>query len=201
MVELLEDVFFLPLTNIFVAVMKMKVNLKLYAFYSTAFLIGASISAGVFFAYRAELFPCEAVKVSEGFSLLSMIGVAAALLKPLFLIFLSAFTLYSCAISSLACIYIGSLFGRITMAYCLSGHTPFTHCASLMLTVFLGVSFVIVSKEASLCRGAMTVTAPRPAALIKSSSFKEMIRVFVSSAVSVTAISVGGYLMLLYFRL
>ncbi len=163
--------------------------------------MGASISAGVYFAYGAEIFPCDALKVSDGFDFSSLLDVTAAILKPLALVFLSAFTLYSCAVSTAACLYIGTICGRLTMAYCLSDHIAFTHGAALMLTVFLGTVFIIISKEASLCRGDMKVTAPDPETLIKTSRCKETFRTFISCSAASMAVSVGAYLMLLYFRL
>lgn len=181
--------------------MKMKANLKYYLFYAGIFLIGASISAGLFFAYGAELFPCERMSVSEKFSFSELIGLASATLKPMTLLFLSSYTLYACAISGITTLYVGAIFGRLTIRYCMSEHVAFTHCAALIITLFIGAVFVILSKEATVLRGAMRTVSPDPEKLIKNPSCISMFKTYLSTALTSTAVSLGTYLLLLYFKI
>lgn len=181
--------------------MKMKAYIKYYLFYAAIFLIGASISAGLFFAYGAKLFPCEAFDISEEFSFSDAIGLASVVLKPLTLVFLAAFTLYACAIGGAVCLYVGAIFGRLTMCYCISEHIAFTHAASLLLTVFFGAVFVIMAKEATLLRGAMRYAAPDPSSIIKARSSISMFKTYLSCAGASMAVAMGTYMLILYFRL
>ncbi len=181
--------------------MKMKAYIKYYLFYAGIFLIGASISAGLFFAYGAELFPCEAFDISDKFSFSELIGLASAVLKPLTLIFLAAFTLYACAVGGAVCLYVGAIFGRLTISYCMSEHIVFTHGASLILTVFFGAVFIIMAKEATLLRGAMRYAAPEPSAIVKSPSTISMFKTYLSCAGASMAVAVGTYMLILYFRI
>lgn len=179
----------------------MKANIKYYLFYAGIFLIGASISAGLFFAYGAELFPCDKMTVSGNFSFYELIGLASAILKPLTLLFLSAYTLYACAVGGLTTLYIGALFGRLTIRYCMSEHVPFTHAAMLIITVFVGAVFVILSKEATVLRGNMRTVSPDPEKLIKNPACVSMFKTYLSTALTAIAASVGAYLLLLYFKI
>ena len=181
--------------------MKMKANVKYYLFYAGIFLIGASISAGLFFAYEAELFPCKQMSVSEKFSFSELVGLASAILKPLTLLFLSAYTLYACAVSSITTLYVGAIFGRMTIRYCMSEHVAFTHGAALIITLFVGAVFVIISKEATLLRGAMRTVSPDPQKMVKNPSCVNMFKTYLSTALTSIAVSVGTYLLLLYFKI
>ncbi len=178
----------------------MKANIKYYLFYAAIFLIGASVSAGLYFAYGCELFPCPQLDISDGFSFSEMLGLASATLKPLTLLFLSAYTLYACAVGGMTTFYIGAVFGRLTISYCLSEHIAFTHGASLALTLFFGAVFVIMSTEATLLRGEMKTVSPEPEKLIKNVSCINMFKTYLSCAASAIAVSVGAYLLILYFR-
>ena len=183
------------------AVMKMKANIKYYLFYAAIFLIGASISAGLYFAYGAELFPCRDMDISRKFYFSEAVGLASVIIKPLTLLFLSAFTLYACAVGGITTLYVGALFGRMTIRYCISDHVSFTHGAALIITIFVGAVFVILSKEATVLRGAMKAVSPDPEKLIKNPACISMFKTYLSSAITVIAISVGAYLMLFYFKI
>ncbi len=187
--------------HIMLAVMKMKANLKYYLFYAGIFLIGASISAGLFFAYGAELFPCDEMNISGSFSFRTLIGLASALLKPLTLLFLSAYTLYACAVGGITTLYIGAVFGRLTIRYCMSEHVPFTHGAVLIITLFVGAIFVIMSKEATILRGGMKTVSPEPEKLIKNPACISMFKTYLSTGLTAIAVSIGTYLLLLYFKI
>ncbi len=183
------------------AVMKMKANVKYYLFYAGIFLIGASISAGLFFAYGAELFPCNNMDISGKFSFSELVGLASAILKPLTLLFLSAFTLYACAVGGITTLYVGAIFGRLTIRYCMSEHVAFTHGAVLIITLFVGAIFVILSKEATVLRGAMRNVSPDPEKLIKNPACVNMFKTYLSTVLTAVAVSVGAYLLLFYFKI
>ena len=183
------------------SVMKMKANVKYYLFYAGIFLIGASISAGLFFAYGAELFPCEGMNVSGKFSFSELNGLASSLIMPLTALFLSAFTLYACAVGGITTLYIGAIFGRLTIRYCLSEHVAFTHGAALIITQFVGAIFIILSKEATVLRGAMKTVSPEPEKLIKNPACVNAFKTYLSTALTAIAASVGAYLLLIYFKI
>ncbi len=179
----------------------MKANIKYYLFYAGIFLIGASISAGLFFAYGAELFPCDKMTLSGNFSFSELVGLASAILKPLTVLFLSAYTIYACAVGGITTLYIGAIFGRLTIRYCMSEHVPFTHGAVLIITLFIGAIFIILSKEATILRGAMRTVAPDPEKLVKNPACVNMFKTYLSTALTAIAVSVGAYLLLLYFKI
>lgn len=179
----------------------MKANLKYYLFYAGIFLIGASISAGLYFAYGAELFPSQLTDVSERFSFSELVGLASAVLKPLTFLFLSAYTLYACAVSGITTLYVGAIFGRLTIRYCMSEHVAFTHAAVLIITLFIGAVFVILAKEATVLRGAMRTVSPDPQKLIKNPACISMFKTYLSTSLTAIAVSVGTYLLLLYFKI
>ena len=179
----------------------MKSNVKYYLFYAGIFLIGASISAGLFFAYGAELFPTDSMTISAKFSLSELIGLASSLLMPLTALFLSSFTLYACTVGGITTLYIGALYGRFTMRYCLSEHVAFTHGAALIITLFVGAAFIILSKEATILRGAMKTVSPEPEMLIKNPSCINAFKTYLSTVLTAIAASVGAYLLLFYFKI
>ena len=179
----------------------MKANIKYYLFYAGIFLIGASVSAGLFFAYGAELFPCDRMNISGKFSFYELVGLASAILEPLTVLLLSAYTLYACAVSGITTLYVGAIFGRLTIRYCMSEHVPFTHAAVLIITLFIGAIFVILSKEATVLRGGMRTVSPDPEKLIKNPACVNMFKTYLSTAITAAAVSVGVYLLLLYFKI
>ena len=179
----------------------MKANVKYYLFFAGIFLIGASISAGLFFAYRAELFPCHRMNISENFSFSELVGLAFSVIAPLTLLFLSAYTIYACAIGTVTTLYAGAVFGRLTIRYCISEHVAFTHAAILIITIFIGAAFVVLSKEATDLRGSMRTVSPDPEKLIKNPACVCFFKTYLSSALTVIAASVGAYLLLTYFKI
>ena len=179
----------------------MKANLKYCLFYAGIFLIGASISSGLFFAYGAELFPCEQMNVSGKFSFSELVGLASAILKPLTFLFLSAYTVYACAVGGITTLYAGAICGRLTIRYCMSDHVAFTHGAVLIITLFIGAVFVILSKEATVLRGEMRTVSPDTEKLVKNPACVNMLKTYLSTALTAIAVSVGAYLLLLYFKI
>ena len=181
--------------------MKMKANIKFYLFYAVIFLIGASLSAGVFFAYGASIFPTDVFAVGAKFDFGKLVLAIAFLIKPLTLIFLSAFTIYACAASAFSCLYIGAIFGRFAISYCLSQHNFFTHGASLIILLSAGAIFLTISKEASVLRASMKSVAPDPAAIIKLPSSVKFLNMYLSLCICSILISSSAYMLSLYFRL
>lgn len=179
----------------------MKANIKFYLFYAAIFLIGASLSAGVFFAYGASVFPTDVFTVGAKFDFAKLVLVVAFLLKPLTLTFLSAFTIYACSVSAFSCLYIGTVFGRFTIAYCLSQHNYFTHGASLVILLSVGAVFLTISKEASLLRTSMKSVAPDPTVIVKLPSSSKFLNTYLSLCVCSILISSSAYMLSLYFRL
>ena len=141
------------------------------------------------------------MSASGGFSFYGLVGLASAILKPLTLLFLSAYTLYACAVGGITTLYIGAIFGRLTIRYCMSGHVAFTHGAVLIITLFIGAIFVILSKEATVLRGAMRTVSPEPEKLTKNPACVNMFKTYLSTALTAIAVSVGTYLLLLYFKI
>lgn len=179
----------------------MKANIKFYLFYAAIFLIGASISAGLYFAYGACLFPTDVFDVSDSFKIGELIDCMALVLKPVTFIFLSAFTIYACAVSSAVCLYVGAIFGRFTISYCISEHIAFTHAASLIILVSFGAVTVIMSKEATICRNSLKSTAPDPSQIIKTAPSISLFSSYLSSCIAVIAVTLGAYMMRMYFQL
>lgn len=179
--------------------MKMKAYYKIYFLYTVIFLIGASLSAGIFFAYGASVFPTLAFNVGTKISVSGFASVASGLLIPLVMIFLCGFTIYSCFISSFMCLYTGAILGRTAMRYCLSEHTSFTHGAILLIFCILASSYIIISKEATVCRSSLTSATPEPLKILRSNNVKDYFKSFVSAIIALIASSFALYLLLIYF--
>ena len=179
----------------------MKGYVKIYLFYSLIFLTSASLSAGLFFAYGIRVFPTEVFEGGTGFTVLGLTEASALLLRPLVLMLLGAFTVYSCFISSAACLYAGAVTGRLAIRYCLSAHNPFTHCAVLIFLIVAGTVFVMMSKEAATCRSRMRYTVPDPVELLRADATSSVIKCFTESVFTVLALSTAMYLLLIYFPL
>jgi hypothetical protein len=118
---------------------------------------------------------------------------------PSIIIFLCGFTIYSCFISSFLCLYVGAILGRIVIKYCLSAHSYFTHGAVLMIFCILASSYVILSKEAALCRTALANVAPDPSAVLRSRTASNSFKCFTSVLIAVISSSLALYLLLIYF--
>ncbi len=181
--------------------MKMKANIKYYLFYAAIFIIGASISAGLYFAYGAELFPSSELDISAKFSFYELIRLASTVLEPLTLLFLSAYTVYACAVGGITTLYVGAIFGRLIIRYCMSEHIVFTHAAALIITVFIGAIFVILSKEATVLRGNMKTVSPEPSLLVKNPACVNVFKTYLSLSITAIAVSIGAYILLLYFKI
>lgn len=179
----------------------MKAYIKYYLFYAAIFLIGASVSAGLFFAYRASLFPTDIFDASASFRFGEYMSLTATVLTPLTLVFLSAFTIYACAVSGVACLYVGAIFGRLTIRYCVSDHNVFTHAACLLILITFGAVFVIISKEASMCRTALRSVAPDPSQLMKAQCTISLFKTYMSSCITVIISCIAVYMLTLYFQL
>ena len=121
------------------------------------------------------------------------------MLQPLTATVLGAFTIYSCFVSAASCLYVGTVFGRLTIRYCLSGHNPFTHGAVLIFLAICGAVFVNVSTDAAICRSRMKYVFPDPKDIIKADTASMLVKSFTEAVFITVALSVAVYLLLIYF--
>ncbi len=144
----------------------MKTKIKLWLYFGFLYLFSAFLSAGLLYAYDIELCTPFAVCCQEGLSFSDFAGATYRFLRPLVLIGLGGLTLFSCAVSSLSCLYCGALMGQVTMSYCLSGLNPFTHAAGLVFLLGYGALFVTLSVLSALYRNGLSSVAPNPKYLL-----------------------------------
>ena len=179
----------------------MRKNFKYYFFYFTVFLIGASVSAGLFFAYRFSLFHELSESVGGSLSLHGYILFAADFLRPLLLVFLAAFTVYSCAVGIAASLYFGSLFGVLVIRYGTSGLNPFTHAAALIFLLAFAFCTTWLCTETAFCRAALRTAAPSPGELLRLRETSSLLTRFLTVCLITLAVCVALYFFLLYFPL
>lgn len=177
----------------------MKAYLKFYLFYLCVFLISASISAGLYFAYEVSVFPTSVVRPDRVFNIISYAKLCSFFIVPAVIMFLCAFTVYSCAVSTFCCLYVGSVLGRTSIMYALSEHSFFTHAAILIFFVTFAAVFIILSKEATLIRAQMKCVAPEPSVIIKTPSTLNLFKTLSSSIIALSAASLSLYMLLIYF--
>lgn len=177
----------------------MKAYYKIYLIYTVIFLIGASLSAGIFFAYGASVFPTNAFDVGTGFSLIKYASVSSQIITPAILVFLCGFTVYSCFISSFACLYVGAILGRTAIKYCLSEHIYFTHGAILLVLLIIAASYVFVSKEATIIRSSLASIAPEPVNILRLGKTSTYFKSFTSVIATLIAVCFALYLLFIYF--
>lgn len=177
----------------------MKAYYKIYLLYTVIFLIGASLSAGIFFAYGSSVFPTNAFDVGTGFSLIKFASVSSQIILPAILVFLCGFTVYSCFIGSFVCLYVGAILGRTAMKYCLSEHIFYTHGAILLVFLIIAASYVIISKEATVVRSSLTSIAPEPLNILRSGKTATYFKSFTSVIAALIAVSFALYLLFIYF--
>ena len=179
----------------------MKSRIKLWLYFGFLYLFAAFLSAGLIFAYDVTLCAPFDVSMARGLSFRDFAALTYRFLRPLLLIGLGSFTLFSCGISSLSCLYCGVLMGQLTMSYCLAGLNPFTHAAALVFLLGNGVLFVVLSVQSALHRNRLKAVVPDPKALIRD---KKTIA-FLYSLLSVCLIGIflagALYFFLCYFPL
>lgn len=179
--------------------MKMKEQIKFYLFYAAIFLISGSISAGLHFAYEANVFPNEVFSPSAEFDIVNFCSTISFFAFPLTVMFLCAFTVYACFVSGFCCMYVGAVLGRVLIKYCLSEHNPYTHAAILMLFAVFASLFVVISKSSGVIRSKMRYVATDPKILIKNQDTVSFFKSFITSICVVLFSSAALYMMLIYF--
>ncbi len=180
----------------------MRKNIKYYLIYCVIFIVGASSAAALYFAYEKELFTGIGKEIMSYGSSLSLGGYllfSARLLKPLLAVFLTAFTIYSCAVGAGACLYSGASFGAFLMKYCISGLNPFTHVAVLVFLLLQAAIYTVFSTRAALYRGGLTSVAPQPEEILKKKSTLSLFYLFLSVSAVTLALSFAVYLFVIYF--
>lgn len=181
--------------------MKLKAQIKYYLIYALIFLFGASFASGLFFAYRMTLFTPLTENVTASLRLGDYASLAARLLGPLLLTFLSAFTIYACAVAATASLFVGMLCGQLFMMYCLSGLNPFTHLAVLVFLLAFGVVYTMLSTQTALYRSTLKTAAPDPTILLKAPRTRSLFHTFLSASLVIISFSCAVYFLAVYFPL
>lgn len=181
--------------------MKLKAKVKYYLMFALIFLFGASFAAGLFFSYRLTILTPLAAPASEGLSFDGYALMAAAMLRPLILLALAAFTIYACAVCALSTLTAGMLSGQFLMSYCLSAHSPFTHAAVLLIALAFGTVYTILSTQTALYRSTLRAVAPDPVALIKKDNTRALLRLLLLGAAVLIAFSLAAYFLAVFFPL
>ena len=176
-----------------------KIKIKLWCYFGLLFLFGAFFSAGLFFAYGILLRHDPSDFLGASLSLGDAVRLSCFFLEPLSLIFLSSFTLFSCAISSISCLLAGVLLGQTAMKYCLSPLTPFTHAASLIFLLGYGALFTVLSSHAALFRSKLRYAAPDLKQLVKDKSTQTLLYNYLAVSTIALTLSAALYFVLHYF--
>ena len=179
----------------------MNTKIKLWLYFGFLYLFAAFLSAGLLFGYDIELCGPLAASAKEGLSFSCFAGITYRFLRPLILIGIAAFTLFSCAVSSLSCLYCGVVMGQLTMSYCLSELNPFTHGAGLVFLLGYGALFVVLSTLSAMNRTALKTAAPDPKLLIRDA--KTVTYFYSLLAICLIGVFLSGalYFFLYYFPL
>ncbi len=177
----------------------MKIKIKLSLIYGFITLFGASLSSGLLYAYGFPLTEPLSRFVGETLSAADYISLSCVLLKPLIWIFLSGFTIFSCAVSGVSCFYIGLVMGQLITRYCLSPLNPFTHAAGLAFFLGSAVLFVLLSVDGACFRNSLKTAAPDPRELVRTTPAIYFFRSFLSASAITVALSAALYFFLFYF--
>ncbi len=183
----------------------MRKNYKYYLIYLLIFLISASLSAAVRFAYGIDIikgYNYAVTALSDGkMSFLGCVLFTAELLQPILCLFLSAFTIYACAVGVGVTLFGGIRFGILTMSYCLSELNPFTHAVSLVLLLLEAGLLVYFSTSAAIYRSTLISTAPEPARIIRKSETLPFFYSFLAVSAVTLTLSAALYFFIIYFPL
>ena len=179
----------------------MKTKIKLWLFFGLLFLFGAFLSAGLTFAYDLTLIrdPADLAYTSLSFS--DYVLLTCRFLRPLLLMFLSAFTLFACAVSGTACLLTGMALGELVMAYCLSPLTPFTHAAGLVFLLGYGALFTVLSSLTALYRSSLKSAAPDLKVVARDPKALSLLYSFLAVCAIAMTLSAALYFFLFYFPL
>ncbi len=183
--------------------MILKKSIKYYLVYAVIFLTAASLAAAIRFAYGFNVVKDINELISEAsgnkLSFGGFVIFSVEFIKPLILVFLSAFTIYSCAVGALTNLFIGARLGILMIRYCTSGLNPFTHAASLIFFLAFGAAFVFLSTQAAFYRNTLRYTAPSPSELIKAKNTLPLFSSFLSVAATLIAFTLALYFFVIYF--
>ena len=179
--------------------MHLKVHIKYYLFFGLLYFFGASSAAGLHLAYRLPLPALLSVPKALTLSFTDYALFISAVLEPLTLTFLTAFTLYACPVGVFLCLCAGISFGDLAMRYGLSKLSPFTHAAALLFLIAFGVIVTLLATHTALCRSALKSVAPEPKTLLREkttlTTFQTYLCLSALAIVSATAL----YFFLVYF--
>ena len=166
-------------------------------------MIGASLAASLRFAYGFNIVEgindTASAVTGNSMSFQGYILFAAEFLKPLLLIFLSAFTIYSCAVGAVASLYTGARFGILLISYCSSGLNPFTHAAALIFLLSGAAMYTYLSTGSALYRNTLRAAAPSPSELLRAKNTLSLFYSFLSVAAITLAVSTALYFFVIYF--
>jgi len=178
-----------------------KTKIKLWLFFGFLYLFGAFFSAGLTFSYDVSLLfdPADLAYLSLSFS--DYVLLTCRFLKPLLVMFLSAFTLFSSAVSGTACLFVGFLVGEVVMRYCLSPLTPFTHAAALVFLFGYGALFTVFSSLAALYRSTLKSMAPDPKLVLRDPKALSLLYNLLSVCAIAMTLSAALYFFFFYFPL
>lgn len=179
----------------------LKTKIKLWLFFGLLFLFGAFLSAGLTFTYDLTLFDTATAFVSSALSLPDYVLLTCRFLQPLLLMFLSAFTLFACAVSATGCLLMGMMLGELVMGYCLSELTPFTHAAGLIFLLGFGALFTVLSSLAALYRSTLKAAAPDLKVVVRDPKSLSLLYNFLAVCGIAMTLSAALYLFLFYFPL
>ena len=178
-------------------------NIKYYLVYLLIFLFGASLAAGIRFTYDFSVVEEIGTQLlyegKEAHSLRGYVLFAAEFLKPLMLVFLSAFTIYACATGAVASLFTGAEFGILLIRSCTSKLNPFTHAAALIFLLSFAFLYTTLCTNAALYRNTIRTAAPSPRELLKIKDTTALFYLFICIAVITVAVSTALYFFVLYF--
>ena len=179
----------------------MKTKIKLWLFFGLLFLFGAFLSAGLTFTYDLTLFGTAADFADTSLSFSDYVLLTCRFLQPFLLMFLSAFTLFACAVNATGCLLMGMMLGELVMGYCLSELTPFTHAAGLIFLLGFGTLFTVLSSLTALYRNTLKAAAPDLKVVARDPKSLSLLYSFLAVCAIGMTLSAALYLFLFYFPL
>lgn len=178
----------------------MRKNIKLYLIYFLFFICGASIAAGIRFAYGINV--VESITESaENLSFHCYIIHITKLIEPIIIAFLATFTIYACAVGAVSCIYLGAKLGILTIEYCLSELHPFTHIAVLVFLLSFMCIFTYFSAQSAIYRSTLLTAAPSPCEILRLKNTKPMFITFLQMSAILVSVGTAVFFFVVYFPL
>ncbi len=185
--------------------MKLRKNIKYYLIFMLIFILGASSCAAIHFAYDIDIVRGANEIVGDvsnrELSLRGYLLYIAEEIKPMLLVFLASFTIYACAVSAAASLYIGGRLGILLISYARSGLNPFTHGAALVFFLAGLCVATYLSTASALYRSTLKQAAPDPAELFKRESTKELFSAFISAGAAAVSFGTALYFFVVFFPL